>query len=49
MIRPRRASVIATLSLLAWATTANAECKWVLWDHFSNWEPKEAFDTRGRV
>ena len=31
MIRPRRASVIATLSLLACAATASAECAWVLW------------------
>jgi len=27
----RRASVIATLSLLAWAATASAECARVLW------------------
>jgi len=32
MMRLRRASVIATLSLLAWAATASAECAWVLWD-----------------
>ena len=31
MIQLRRASVIVTLSLLAWATTAYAECAWVLW------------------
>jgi hypothetical protein len=31
MMRLRRASVIATLSLLAWAATASAECAWVMW------------------
>jgi hypothetical protein len=31
MTRLRRASVIAALSLLAWAATADAECAWVLW------------------
>ena len=31
MMRLRRASAIATLSLLAWTTTASAECAWVLW------------------
>jgi hypothetical protein len=31
MMRLRRASVIATLSLLAWAVTAHAECAWILW------------------
>jgi len=31
MMRLRRASVIAALSLLAWAATASAECAWVLW------------------
>jgi len=31
MIQLRRASVIVTLSLLAWATTAYAERAWVLW------------------
>jgi len=30
MMRVRRA-VIAALSLLAWATTASAECAWVTW------------------
>ena len=33
MIRLRRASVIATLSLLACTATASAECAWVLWQH----------------
>jgi hypothetical protein len=31
MMRLRQASVIATLSLLAWTATASAECSWVLW------------------
>jgi hypothetical protein len=31
MMRPRRASVIVALSLLTSATTAYAECAWVLW------------------
>ena len=30
VMRPRRASMIAPLSLLAWTATANAECSWVL-------------------
>jgi hypothetical protein len=32
MMRPRSASVIATLPLLTWTATASAECAWVLWD-----------------
>jgi len=32
MMRLRRASMIATLSLLAWAATASAECAFVLWE-----------------
>ncbi len=31
MMRMLRASVIATLSLLAWATTASSECAWLMW------------------
>jgi len=31
MMRLRRASVFASLSLLAWAATVSAECAWVLW------------------
>ena len=31
VMRLRRASVIAALSLLAWAATASAECAWVQW------------------
>jgi hypothetical protein len=33
MMRVRRALVIATLSLLAWAATASADCAWVLWTY----------------
>jgi len=35
MMRLRRASVIATLSLLAWAATASAECAWVAWQEWT--------------
>jgi len=31
MMRPRRASVIAALTVLALSATASAECAWVLW------------------
>ena len=31
MMRLRRASVIAVVSLLAWAATASAECAWGAW------------------
>src|SRR5262245_23983427 len=33
-MRLRRVSVIATLSLLAWAATASAGCAWLLWSSF---------------
>jgi len=36
MMRLRRASVIAALSLLAWAATAGAECARVLWEEMLN-------------
>jgi len=36
-----RASVIATLSLLAWAATASAECAWLLWQEDTFTEPYE--------
>ena len=48
MMRLRRASVLATLSLLAWATTASAEGEWVLWRQSISgsqelWVPQEAY------
>ena len=52
IIRLRRASVIATLSLLAWTATVSAECAWVLWrwdltgtsrkDEKETWTPSKA-------
>jgi hypothetical protein len=56
MLRLRPASAIATLSLLAWAATASAECAWVLWVEsrsvqgpvrgLSEWDVKDGYDTR---
>jgi hypothetical protein len=50
MMRLRRALVIATLSLLAWAATASAECAWVVWNQFNmqSWEPLSAFPDEAR-
>jgi hypothetical protein len=49
MMRLRRASAIATLSLVASVTTAYAECAWVLWQREViakrdiGWAPRESF------
>jgi hypothetical protein len=37
-MRLRRASAIVTMSLLAWAATASAECAWVLWRETTTFE-----------
>ena len=37
MMRLRRASAVAAVSLLDFSASAHAECAWVLWDgHFPN-------------
>jgi hypothetical protein len=53
MMRLRRDSVIAALSLLAWAATASAECAWVFWleasdarSHESSSRPVSGWGTR---
>ena len=53
MMRLRRASVISSLSLLAWAATAHAECAWVFWleagdarSHESSSRPVSGWGTR---
>ena len=33
-MRAPTASLLAVLSLLAWATTAGAECAWVMWEQW---------------
>ena len=52
----RSATLLLALSLLAWSTTAHAECAWVLWEHrvtpstsgapAEAWLPQEATETR---
>jgi hypothetical protein len=53
MMRPGPASTIAALAVVLWATTASAECGWVLWksqgrayDSRKVVEDIDAFDTR---
>ena len=53
LMRLRPASVIAALSLLAWAATASAECAWVFWleagdarTHESSSRPVSGWGTR---
>jgi len=50
MTRLRRASVIAALSVLAWAATASAECAWVVWSQINaqSWEPLSTFPDEAR-
>ena len=46
MIRVRRASMISTLTLLAWAASASAECAFVMWISpltTTQWDPSESF------
>ena len=39
MIRAaRRASLLVAVYLLISAATAYAECAWVLWDQFTDWD-----------
>ena len=45
MTRLRRASVIAVLSVLAWAATARAECAWVLWQESESGSGRWALDS----
>ena len=51
MMRLRRASVIAVLSLLASAATVYAECAWVLWEKTTfpetvDWRILRTYDAR---
>jgi hypothetical protein len=46
MIRVRRASMISTLTMLAWAASATAECAFVMWISpltTTQWDPSESF------
>ena len=44
-MRLRRAAVIATLILLAWAATAGAECAWVSWQWMVGMKEDYGHDT----
>ncbi len=51
MTRLRRTAVIATLFLLAWAATAHAATKYLLWSHFTlrdgeHWQLSYAFESK---